>query len=638
MKKEILDQYVSRMTDIRTLSTPELKKLDSAGEYSERLRENFRQIGLLAQENRKILDQFIFPFAESEEPLTEDMIDMIRTFNDDLVDYQTVENLDSAIRSLLSDRLMRDAEQKGETAYLIRQLHDQIIVCHTFMYLTSRIATNQSICDHFRKEGIRAAKRIMEYLAPEKFKRLSEENKDSVLTVTRFYTTLWGSAGGTTAEQAHEWVLALDHAMKIYEDPFYHEVCPDYNWDYYLFRTHEYYSSILDYLYRTRVQPEDFEKIVLHVKAQEALWQSDPEKYDGYSLHPMILISYYQALYLNGETDTETYRKQLFELYRDRDRNAYDFDNLFVNLRCALDTILTMDPQHTSEREKALLGQFYHDALGYVFRMPNSGTLSELLELYTPLLMNFIEVPGKITFEEMCLRSLAAFHPPTYVHSRMVAYLSRCLCAHLIHYEPERFIGCLGVQSAEEVKERKDDLIRFTFHAALCHDFGKLPIIDTVFIYGRKLLDFEFGIIKQHPDLGAYLMSDYESTKAYVDVARGHHRWYDDSRGYPEDFETAKSPLKTIIDLVACADCMDAATDSIGRSYNQGKTLDDYEKELIEGAGTRYAPYLPGLIAKEEVREDLNYLLSEGRQMNYRNTFLLLREVQELGGGNEGEL
>lgn len=119
------------------------------------------------------------------------------------------------------------------------------------------------------------------------------------------------------------------------------------------------------------------------------------------------------------------------------------------------------------------------------------------------------------------------------------------------------------------------------------------------------------------------------STRTYVDVANGHHRWYDDTKGYPADFITADSPVKTIIDIVACADCMDAATDSFGRSYNQGKTFEQYEKEVCEGSGTRYAPYFPELFKDCEVREDLLWLLSKGRHTEYRNTYYFLKEMQE---------
>ena len=73
------------------------------------------------------------------------------------------------------------------------------------------------------------------------------------------------------------------------------------------------------------------------------------------------------------------------------------------------------------------------------------------------------------------------------------------------------------------------------------------------------------------------------------------------------------------------ADCLDAATDTVGRSYNKGKTFDDYEKEIEEGAGTHYAPFLVELFSRPEVREDIIYLLGEGRNRMYRELYMLLK-------------
>jgi HD-GYP domain-containing protein (c-di-GMP phosphodiesterase class II) len=152
-------------------------------------------------------------------------------------------------------------------------------------------------------------------------------------------------------------------------------------------------------------------------------------------------------------------------------------------------------------------------------------------------------------------------------------------------------------------------------------------IIDTIFVYGRKLFDSEFDLIKEHPSVGYRLLSSHSSTKKYADVARGHHLWFDGSRGYPLDFDVAASPLKAIIDIVMIADCMDAATDSVGRSYNKGKTLSDYEKEVQEGAGTRYAPWGVELLADEKTRQDLEYLLTKERLNLYAETYRLLSSL-----------
>ena len=87
--------------------------------------------------------------------------------------------------------------------------------------------------------------------------------------------------------------------------------------------------------------------------------------------------------------------------------------------------------------------------------------------------------------------------------------------------------------------------------------------------------------------------------------------------------------INPIIDLVLCADCLDAATDSIGRSYQRGKQLSDFIGELKEGSSTRYAPWLVNLFSDPNVFEDVTDLLREGRQQNYKNMYYMLREMHE---------
>lgn len=261
--------------------------------------------------------------------------------------------------------------------------------------------------------------------------------------------------------------------------------------------------------------------------------------------------------------------------------------------------------------------------------MPNSEALSSMLEMIDHFLNCFIELPGLVSLEEMMLHFLAAMHPPTYVHSIMVAKFSCCLCGYLIDSAPELFVGVEGCRTPEEVIQSRDKILQFTWHAAICHDAGKLYIIDTVFVYGRKLLDMEFDLIKTHPRMGAKLLERFPSTGKYAEVALGHHKWYDNSRGYPAEFDTGKSKVKTVIDLVQCADCLDAATDTVGRSYSSGKSFEELAEEIREGSGTRYAPWVTELFSDPEVQQDIKYLLSEGRNQVYRDSYGLLKSLHE---------
>ena len=95
------------------------------------------------------------------------------------------------------------------------------------------------------------------------------------------------------------------------------------------------------------------------------------------------------------------------------------------------------------------------------------------------------------------------------------------------------------------------------------------------------------------------------------------------------DFDSAGSPYKTIIDIVTAADCLDAATDTVGRSYSRGKTMDDFILELKEGAGTRYASYLPELFDDAALRRDLRFLLQQGRRSSYSKVYRQLKDLTD---------
>ena len=66
------------------------------------------------------------------------------------------------------------------------------------------------------------------------------------------------------------------------------------------------------------------------------------------------------------------------------------------------------------------------------------------------------------------------------------------------------------------------------------------------------------------------------------------------------------------------ADCMDAATDFIGRSYRGQKTFDKCLEEFMQGRGSVYATEIVDLIEQDKkLQSDLRHLLTEGRIQTY---------------------
>ena len=421
----------------------------------------------------------------------------------------------------------------------------------------------------------------------------------------------------------------LRASLEIAEDPFYTELMPDYDWRYYRYRLLDYYAHLTDICNLRGMEGEQLAEICERSEEMWDLWHSDPEYFSALEKESYVSQLLARNRYYAKKISPEAYRNQLLEIYHNRDKSLYDICGIVENIQIPIELLGLCEKARMSEEDKVLIYTLDYNVLAYVFHMPNTSVLSFMLELCTHFFRHFIEFPGGSRFERLMLRFLAATHPPTYVHSRMVARLTTCLCGHLIDRSPELLIGVEGCSTAEEVTRKRDAILWYVWHAALCHDAGKILIMDTIFVYGRKLLDMEFDLIKTHPRVGASILKRFPSTAKYADVALGHHKWYDNSRGYPEEFDTSKSPVKTVIDLVLCADCLDAATDTVGRSYNRGKSFDDFCAEVREGSGTRYAPWLPELLSEPEVRADIQFLLTKGREKEYFDTYQLLKSIHD---------
>lgn len=202
----------------------------------------------------------------------------------------------------------------------------------------------------------------------------------------------------------------------------------------------------------------------------------------------------------------------------------------------------------------------------------------------------------------------------TYAHSLHVAMIAQKLMEGILAYQPELVKGVLGERRNGKVFWDTKKCMDFIFEAAMYHDIGKNAIISVVNNDFRPLTDGEFAIIKKHPALGAELLKIAPSLyEKFRDTTLGHHKWYNGKGGYPEDFDNTKSPKRILIDIITLSDCMQAATERIGRNYKSGKNFDRVMEEFRRDAGTRYNPNLVNFIdAHQDVARDLAALINEG--------------------------
>ncbi len=276
-------------------------------------------------------------------------------------------------------------------------------------------------------------------------------------------------------------------------------------------------------------------------------------------------------------------------------------------------------------RKRAAVKQMYEDIITIYHHRLDQQTDNS----YVKYLNFFATYPRAIKYlkEEERIRYLnelnVATQVTTYAHSVNVAMIARELMEGILEYQPELLKGALGKIRHGKVLLNSKKCLDFIYEAAFYHDIGKNGIISTVNNDYRPLTDEEYAIIKTHPALGAELLKIAPSLyEKYHDTTLGHHKWYNGKGGYPEDFDNTKSPKRILIDIITLSDCMQAATERIGRNYKEGKTFDMVMEEFRKGAGTKYNPDLVKFIGThDDVARDLAVLINDAWVDIYFNIY-----------------
>ena len=119
-------------------------------------------------------------------------------------------------------------------------------------------------------------------------------------------------------------------------------------------------------------------------------------------------------------------------------------------------------------------------------------------------------------------------------------------------------------------EQSKKDLLL----AAYLHDIGKLEISKELLNKREKISQSEFNVLKQHPTLGADLVSNIKDFNAVEPIIKHHHEKYDGS-GYPCNLKGDQIPY--LARMLTIIDSFDAMTSK--RPYNIRK---DYNQAIIE--------------------------------------------------------
>jgi putative nucleotidyltransferase with HDIG domain len=145
-------------------------------------------------------------------------------------------------------------------------------------------------------------------------------------------------------------------------------------------------------------------------------------------------------------------------------------------------------------------------------------------------------------------------------------------------------VSRIALLLAQELGMPEGDL-RAVEVGAVIHDIGKIGIADQILMKPGRLTDEEFAVMRQHPEISSYIVSELELPPIVKQMVRSHHERFDGT-GYPDALTGEEIPLAARI--LAVADALDAMTSD--RSYRSALPLADAVREIVAQSGRQFCP------------------------------------------------
>ncbi len=434
------------------------------------------------------------------------------------------------------------------------------------------------------------------------------------------------------------------------------EVDPDFPWDAYFKNLHDNLcATCLTALRNGQLKKDDeyyvkrFHESAMYVyntiKDGKIL-----ESNDYTAAETKTLYYLYSAEYYNGFITAKELSDFLYNVYKQAD-NEYTYTDLYkkLHITALYFNYVALVPEEDLSKTKRnrIAKEIENDVYSYVSNIPETLSRSHVTSMLTNFATGSHSALEDFAYLKLLLSLTVFRHPPTYVHSVMVAKIAFTIVEFIAKHHPEKLIGLPSINSIEDVNDNIGELLLFVWFSGLIHDIGKIVYSHMVSFYVRKLNDKEFEMIKQHtskakafiktaPDFSSnseiteqlkYVTdikfnNNQELFAHFADIALGHHKSYDGKFGYPYDFDNLNSPVKLIIDVITVADSIDAATDSVGRSYASEKTLSHLKDDLLSQIGNRYSPFVAEIVFNnQELYNSIEEILTDYRYSIYYSCF-----------------
>lgn len=571
-------RYIANLAECRALVNFRLREGMSGEQVVAQIREDAGRLHELSCENNAILRGLVFERKPGS--LSREDIAGLSELADALFHYNR--SADCGMAHRIHGILLEDARAAGDRDRIVREAYYCGITLH-YMNIQSLQEDYNLFGDRIHAYFEEGASYIGRFEAVE-----SEETRGFIIRCL-------GNLRLDTLKNmrwAPRYIADFNRAMAVIDSPAYRALAPDLPWDDFAYSMH-FDRLGLHVMPINEKMPEPLVRRTVDMANQslryvlghnaKAARDKDRLVYSRFSYTCMAIN------YMRGRATIEELMDSILGIIEHADESEFSTDGITKNIGmlshvCTYGELLSPEGR---AKFAPRIERAKKRAKRYARRIP----VNEYVRNLSYNIRSAMRVQMEdARFCEDMLQYVLACHSATYVHSRMVSYLTEKLVERMIEVMPHALVGTLGLQDAQAVRRERKRLLERARLCGLYHDLGKSMVLDSIGIYSRRLLDEEFLCIRQHPLFGKWLLDSVEGMEDCAQVALHHHRSYDGQGGYPLDCPPCDPSVLRIAQVVSVADSLDAATDNVGRSYATCKTFEQLCDELHRFSGTRYAP------------------------------------------------
>ncbi len=589
------EQYIKNIMEIDSL-----RRFDRpAGSFESWLEERSyarRRINALKKENISILSGQLFSDLDSLHGADEQTLSELEEFADRLMDWRT--NLDTGIYTLIHDALLSCYRIQKKRDLVIKELYKLGMGIYYMRRALEWVDSEQTDSMAFQNE--------MVFTEASSYIRFFDEIEDEE---TKGYIIRSFANIALCCRDHKRRIAASARTLQIIRDPRYRAAAPGLPWERFLRGTHQQMSAN-----RRELTSGDLTREELAEVLDSCYEVFRPE--EG-SNDPSVrwLWPYYEMEYSCGYVDLRTTMRRLEELILKTPYDKYDESGLYGNIQLPIyyGRLIRDNAQLRDDlRCTRFLASAYRKMMQTVMNAPQDVYADFFRYQIHQIISEYYEADGVMPYSSIVTQLMQRFSGNLYIRCRKAGDMMRRFAAAVYAGETDFFDDIPFAAACADAQAKEKLLLEYAEKCGFFYDFGmfKMELIRTYQI--RNLLDSEYEIDQVHTVSGYDDLRRRPSTARYADAARGHHRWYDGTKGFPAGYSRMESLFRQMTDVAAVVSfLLDGDEDS----------FDESVRYVLEKDRGRFSPRVSAYLMDASLRNDLRDIMVGDRTEYYRDIY-----------------